>query len=664
MQTELISLSKAFTENLYRIPDYQRGYAWGLKQLKDFWNDIAQLPDRHNHYTGVLTLEAAPKSATATWEDDLWIIEAKNYQPHFVVDGQQRLTTAIILIQVILEATQNGETLNFDTKEEIQKRYIYLTKDGGISRSYIFGYEKDNPSYEYLITHIFQEQSDRHSTVEETIYTKNLSFAKEYFQEKIKDYSAIEREKLYTKITQNLLFNVFTIREDVDVFVTFETMNNRGKPLSNLELLKNRLIYLSTKFIPNQDGEHSHDRTKLRRTINECWKSAYHYLGKNKARVLDDNFFLLVQFLMYFNVALPRTEHAQANNSLGLYKYKQEEGYKEYLLDEFFTARRVTDASIENPLSVDAIYAYAKDIKDTVKVYHEIFNPEDSKLSGQEKMHLERIGRLRNYDVILLLTAMYKKKPPQAQRISFLEQLERMLFFRTIRSYHFHNIDLEEDGVLFIAGKKTFAEIVKSVSDCTEEFIKSKDFKESIANLGKGGGYYGWAAIRYFMFEYEQYLKSQTKTNRDKLSWEDFRKENFKSDYVSVEHIYPQRAAHASWNGAFSKYKIPQRNILKNSIGNLVPLSIPKNSSLGNRPFVDKKGSREQKVGYSYGCYSEIEVSHEDEWTPHHILARGLRLLNFMEDRWKVDFGTDRNKTDLLGLGFLDPTRKLKLPKK
>lgn len=42
------------------------------------------------------------------------------------------------------------------------------------------------------------------------------------------------------------MFNIHEIEDDYDVFVAFETMNNRGKKLTNLELLKNRLIYLTT----------------------------------------------------------------------------------------------------------------------------------------------------------------------------------------------------------------------------------------------------------------------------------------------------------------------------------------------------------------------------------------------------------------------------------
>ena len=150
MQTELLSVSKIFTENLFRIPDYQRGYSWTDKQLKDFWNDIEQLEEGKNHYTGVLTLEVVPTAFYERWDDDLWIIHAKRYVPYYVVDGQQRLTTTIILIQSVLERMSDNQALNFSTKDEIRKKFIFESKDGGISRSYLFGYEKDNPSYEFL----------------------------------------------------------------------------------------------------------------------------------------------------------------------------------------------------------------------------------------------------------------------------------------------------------------------------------------------------------------------------------------------------------------------------------------------------------------------------------------------------------------------------------
>src|ERR1035437_5122222 len=74
------------------------------------------------------------------------------------------------------------------------------------------------------------------------------------------------------------------------------SMNNRGKPLSNLELLKNRLIYLSTLFPDEEETE----KVLLRKNINACWKTIYEYLGKNKRKLLPDDVFLKAHWIMYF----------------------------------------------------------------------------------------------------------------------------------------------------------------------------------------------------------------------------------------------------------------------------------------------------------------------------------------------------------------------------
>ena len=43
MSSELISLSTLFQNRLFRLPDYQRGYAWKKGQLVDFWEDLLNL---------------------------------------------------------------------------------------------------------------------------------------------------------------------------------------------------------------------------------------------------------------------------------------------------------------------------------------------------------------------------------------------------------------------------------------------------------------------------------------------------------------------------------------------------------------------------------------------------------------------------------------------
>ncbi len=98
MPTELQYLDTLFNSRLFRIPDYQRGYAWGERQLDDFWRDLSRLRENRKHYTGQLTIEKVPDAEWRKWNEESWLIEGKGFKPYFVVDGQQRLTTAIILI--------------------------------------------------------------------------------------------------------------------------------------------------------------------------------------------------------------------------------------------------------------------------------------------------------------------------------------------------------------------------------------------------------------------------------------------------------------------------------------------------------------------------------------------------------------------------------------
>lgn len=661
MQSELKSLSKIFSEVIFRIPDYQRGYSWESKHLKDFWSDIEQLPDNKSHYTGVLTLEPVSAENYKNWEDDTWIIESKHYNPMYVVDGQQRLTTAIILLQCILDSTDDAELINYTEKSDIKKKYICEPKGKGISRSYIFGYEKDNPSHEFLKQVIFGDSSINHSTIEETIYTKNLKNAKEFFLEKIKDLSKEDLEYVFTTLTQHLQFNIFYIEKDLDVFVTFETMNNRGKPLSHLELLKNRLIYLSTKF----DVEQS-ESVQLRKAINESWKAIYHYLGKINKSQLDDDF-LRTHFLCYFSELL-QEKFSTPYRVRRYFNYGDD--YKDYLLDDFFTPKRLSEIELipatddetaaytqQHPLNISTVFEYSQSIKELVKTYYLTAHPDDSEWSDVEKERLTQINRLGSGDIFKLCTAVLHKFPKCTEREELLTIIERFGFLSKLKAYYF-DIDITDITAKVFSEKVSLNDVRKALSEPTDKFAKSKEFHDAIKALGKNlnSGYYNWRQLRYFMYEYEQHLRLASKTSRQLLKWsEDGGREDFNRDHKTIEHIYPQKISAGYWNEAINGkvYSIKERNALKNSIGNLLPVSHAKNASLSNKSFHDKKGSETNQVGYRYGCLSEIQVSACAEWTGVEILRRGIYLLDFMEHRWNVKLGDAAKKADVLGLKFV-----------
>lgn len=660
MNNDLQTLSKLFTEKLFRIPDYQRGYAWTEPQLLDFWSDLNQIPEDGTHYTGVLTLESVPLAAQERWSGDRWIIESKGFDPFYIVDGQQRLTTSIVLIQCICESLINDDDyLNYTTRREIQKKFIFDTKDGGVSRSYIFGYERDNPSYEYLKTEIFREISatDRK---EETVYTNNLSFAKTFFKDRIAPLERVDIEKIYLKVTQKLLFNTFTISDDVDVCVAFETMNNRGKPLSHLELLKNRLIYLSTKLEVDRS-----ESDALRRTINDSWKTIYHNLGRNKERPLDDDFFLRCHhFLRYIEPVASGAPPERAVKERRLVHAIEAQDYKA-LLNEIFTFASILEQRGLDPdadrKALGRINDYSISLQESVKKWFNLFNPAPTNDKNNPDFWLQRLLRLNSEALFpLLLSIMIKVNDPLLRSNAFAE-IERLIFIQRlagISRWDTATPELLSEAIRLYNDETDISNLISLARSQADLITNTDDGRKRMRDALRSRNFYFWRPIQYLLYEYNYDLQMRSKTEREKIVWEKFAESE--ADYRSIEHIYPQSARFQYWRDNFGGLKPAQRDLLKNVVGNLLPLSKPKNASLSNLPYTVKVAGRTHGVGYAYGSYSENEVAVlYSDWTPQAILDRSLKILDFIEERWGLSLGKDAEKIEILGLNFVTPLGRL-----
>ena len=298
------SLDSLFTKKMFRVPDYQRGYAWEREHLRAFWEDLVNLSDNRKHYTGVLTLKQIPITQIDRSEKEYWLMDEHAYELYHVVDGQQRLTTFVIFLQAFIEFIKSlpenqGRDDNSiyvtDTLRitDVQSNYLFRVKPSGDHfRTYKFAYAADDPSGKYLRYNTFGESGAE--SVTKTFYTLNLGNAKDYFSKQLGATHAqadmVGLQVIYRKLTKQLFFNTDIINDDYDVFVAFETMNNRGKKLSDLELLKNRLIYLTTLYSNNELD--LAQRKSLRDRVNDAWKEVYRQLGRNSVRPLNDDDFL------------------------------------------------------------------------------------------------------------------------------------------------------------------------------------------------------------------------------------------------------------------------------------------------------------------------------------------------------------------------------------
>lgn len=700
------SLDSLFKEKLFRIPDYQRGYAWQREQLKDFWEDLLNLSDTRSHYTGVLTLKEIPADEIAETEKEYWLVEDHSYHLYHIVDGQQRLTTFIIFLQAFVDFVKSLPDNQGKTDDDIYiteslsvtaviHKYLYKTKPTGDQfRTYKFGYTEDNPSYTYLRYRILNE--DAAGRVQETFYTLNLSYAKHYFLEQL---GALYGEAglsglrdIYKKLTKRFLFNEYIIQEEFDVFVAFETMNNRGKKLSDLELLKNRLIYLTTIY--GNDELDPAERKNLRETINDAWKEVYSQLGRNKLRPLNDDDFLKAHWTMYFKYSrqtgcdyinfllneqftpqkvhkkverdvawdVPQEQRAESevdDNENGNGDGAEEERYDEGGAGE-------TTVVLSAQLQPTEIRDFVKSLKESVVYWFNSFYPEMAEgMSTDERQWLERLNRIGISYFRPLVMAILKNEPSTTARIDIFKSIERFIFiaFRLMgartnyRSSEFSNaaraIDRDKANVAAVKSQINEAMAFALNADGT---LRAADFDNVLDKLFKsGGGYYDWSGLKYFLYEYELSLLEESR--QEKRDWADLLKTP--KDKISIEHIYPQTETE-EWAEAFCEIGLENRRHYTGTLGNLLLLSAAINSSLQNDNFVEKKrpkfNAAGEKVrnGYSDGSHSEIEVSRQNAWGPQEIHDRGMRLLGFMAKRWDFKFKNDSERHNLLFLNFED----------
>lgn len=680
---DLLSLTDLFNRSIFRIPDYQRGYSWEELQLEEFWSDILNLLPNRDHYTGMISLKKLDGEYTSDekWNDERWLLDNWNYNAYHVVDGQQRLTTFIILINEIVlfykrinpDKEMNQIFINSIPLNKIEEDFLVISKpdSADIIKTFKFGYEVDNPSYEFFKHKILGEPNS--GLLNETFYTLNLENAKKFFSDRLQeeyDKNGIHSiEDIFRKITQKLKFNMYYIDNDFNVFVAFETMNNRGKRLSNLELLKNRLIYLSTIFSDEEDNKKA-----IRKNINNTWKDVYGYLGKNKLKALNDEDFLQDHWIIYFGYTRSNkvtyssfllNDYFNQNNISDKYIIKtQEENNDEINIDnldvsEIETKEENVTENKKEKLTLGSISKYINSMKSLIPYWYIVQNPEEYESIGEVRAMLQKLNRLQFVYFKPLITVLLSKKDiTESDKVDTLKKIERFIFL------HFRLVNYQstyKNSFFWNLAHKFYINEV-SLDEVNEELDKIDYLSDNkVANMNailnninrlfkNYKGYYSWPAKTYFLYEYELYLMNN-QANQKIYPKNLFKKDE--KDKVSIEHIYPQTDTNEYWVERFGNYTDTQRKYLNGSLGNLLPLSLSINVKLQNYSFDDKKHGLDRTRGYENGSHSEMQVAKCLEWTPEEILNRGLTMISFMEKRYDFIIPNKAERIKMLGLDFM-----------
>lgn len=540
---ELLNLNGVIEKGVFEIPSYQRGYAWQERQLKDFWNDlehVSKLGDKF-HYMHSLTLrELENEFENSAFE---------------IIDSQQRLATSLILLGLLAKITQNKDP-----------KYSLINLEPVLSYKY-YGLSE-------AFRAITEEEKDL-KAFKTSFYAKNLIDAYAFFKEKISDTPVGTLEKMFDALINKMLFSVVGLNDNrIDPFSSFETINNRGKDLSTLELLKNRLHFVVHKIC---EGKKLED---LQKEINDTYTRIYYNLREFE----DDH---LEGFLKHF-VA---------------YYYGEKGDFKGRLLNTEFDAHKKYDDLYEEYEKIDELLFY---LSYSSKVWNFLHTLDEKSITlivdDNKKLEIEITPKMRsllekmrslnalndNAFLPLLLSLLTiqlvgrsaNEQPYTTQELEgLLEYLERFGFlvygvagkntaknewielaFKAFRAYRYgeENIVIEKLPTL---EKNFFNRQGNSALELLEESIHSKKNTEKWYKWGK--------ALNYLLYEYELHHNPETTLN-------------FDGSIESIEHILPQKPDQG--------YSAKEKNWAKNpnivhALGNLLLMAKNANSFFKQQTF-------------------------------------------------------------------------------
>jgi hypothetical protein len=276
-QSQEVRLPAVVADRLIEVPDYQRPYAWEEKQLNDLWEDLDLLGSAGTHYAGTLVLrdiESSPGVPRTSMDD-----EGPTLRHAEVVDGQQRLITCFLLLDRVRRRLEGLDASGVEAAgpiaRNIRHRYGFVRIDNAPVPRLTLGTDL-NP---YWISVVLGD--DPYVGPALIAGERRLRDAVHFFDSKLDGLAAQgspETEfgrlrELQRRITDGLGFLVYEVGSVGEVGVIFETLNERGRQLSDLEKAKNYLLYLA-RNLPDARNE------MLAQQINNGWSEIFRNLAR------------------------------------------------------------------------------------------------------------------------------------------------------------------------------------------------------------------------------------------------------------------------------------------------------------------------------------------------------------------------------------------------
>jgi len=567
----------------FEVPLYQRNYSWKSDEhVEELWVDLKneyESKSKEKYFFGTLMLVNKPENS------DLYT----------VIDGQQRLTTSVILLTafrdyflevndvdevdslnscLITETTNKPRiTLNVYNKDyfnntilspmKIQEKIKLLNDDSSIKA-------KDKllqKAYLVLADKILNFKKD------ESTQTQELSKMKEHFLR-------------YFTIVENLI-------DDLQkAYRIFENINNKGLHLAQSDLVKN---YLFEVIDVQSQSLSPQERADLIIEADDIWQNIIRILEMMKP--IDES-----TFLRYYLTAFVKLVGKD---------------------DVFKTVK----AEYQSKERVDA---FLRRLENRVSNLHKLVKPSLDDWNKDQTVvdylsALRKLGQGAMYPILLAGMEKFKEQKDIRQLIIITTKL----FFRakTVCSRNFSDIERLVDEIC----KEMRTDDELTVSQIQEKMFSwnqyplNEEFKVKFKTLELND-----AKARYALSELHYQMSGGRQTATLILS-----------DKAQIEHIMPQKIKGTSWEKEIKKNKgftndteldeYKKSNL--NKLGNLTLLNYLKNIKNSNKPFSEKK--------LIYAEPNEVQMTQDlsrtPEWGDEEIQNRQNNFVPLAVEIWNLE---------------------------
>ncbi|MDE0427323.1 MAG: DUF262 domain-containing HNH endonuclease family protein [Candidatus Poribacteria bacterium] len=557
---------------IFNIPKYQRAYAWEEQQLKDFVEDIEnQKPDR-SYFFGTILFQAQPRH--------------EGFEVIDIVDGQQRITTLIIFMKLLLtqrKETGNDVTMLEDTYIQIYNRYKLRVLD------------TDN---DFFISYILQDNRPDVSQIH-TPSQRRLLKAKNFLCRSLKTRS--DKIEKFIDTIENMKVLTYSVEDKAEATLIFETTNDRGKSLTSLEKTKSFLMHKS--YIVSNNPETDLD------ILQDRFSEIYRNYEEIESRVDEDS------ILQYHFIAFEEWKNKK--------EYQQSVQMIKQKVNKLVNAEDRAEAW-------RFIERCSRELKESFGIVKTLF-------TSRAPYLLDLFALSRRATFYPLLIKAYKlDRLDGKQNFKRITRLVEIICFRFgIGGYR---SDKGRESLYGLARdfSGNFDQLVKELQDFVEYYCNDSEFERCLRNSFFHFDVDG-NDQQYLFWKYENHLRIKKQPIFPEMSYDEFTNTDSRRKF-SIEHIIPQ---YPTANEIVADKSIRPTIDLNfrakylHSIGNLTIDPLSANASKSNQDFEHKDQGYFRKAPLkTQNELSEFLNSETERWDEVSISNRADRILKFALGHW------------------------------